>query len=161
MMQGECSDYCSRTKPTVVAPKQKCGQPGGRPPENSTRRLVDLFLHRGELQLRLCQRLNDKHFGGLRAQVARCRHLAHKEILGAFQHFLLAEGEGFAPAEGYEALKDYGYFEERTRAHALGVLLESMFPVVVRVEFSFFEKTQHLRRVVGTYYRSEANRERV
>jgi len=122
------------------------------PAGNSTPRLVDLLLHRGELQLRLCERLNDKHFGGLRGQVARRRHLAHKEILGAFQHFLLAEGEGFAPAEGYEALKDYSYLEERTRAHALGVLLESMFPVVVRVEFSFFEKTQHLRRVVASAF---------
>src|SRR6516162_3261601 len=123
--------------------------------------LVNLLLHRGELQLGLRQRLYNEHLSGFRRQVARRRHFAHQEILGTFEHFLFAEGEGLAATEGDEALEDYGHLEERTRAHALGVLLESMFPVVVRVEFSLFEKTQYLRRVVGTYYRSEANRERI
>jgi len=71
-------------------------------------------------------------------------HFADEEVLRAFEHFLFAEGKGLGAAEGNEALQDDGDFEERTSAHALGILFEAVLPVVMRVELASLEEAKDL-----------------
>jgi len=115
-----------------------------RPYKGKRERLFEFFGHHGELQLGLGEGLDDDGFGAFRGGIASGGHFADEEILGAFEHFLFAEGERLAAAEGNQALEDDGDFEEGAGAHALGVLLEAVFPVVMRVEFAFFEEAKNL-----------------
>ena len=121
-------------------------------------KLLELFRHQRKLQLRLRQRLHYQAFRGLRRRISRCRHLAHQQILGALQHFLFAEGKRLAPAERNEALEDYGYFQEGTRAHALGIFFEPVLPVVVRIQLALLQESQHLGRIVGSNDCSQSDR---
>lgn len=70
-----------------------------RPPGEEE--LFELFGHYRELQLGLRKRLDNDGFGAFRGGVARRGHFADQKILRAFQHFLFAEGERLAAAEGY------------------------------------------------------------
>ncbi len=120
-------------------------------------KLFEFFGHYRELQLGLGQGLDDDGLGAFRGGVARGGHLADEKILRAFEHFLFAEGEGLAAAEGNEALEDDGDFEEGTGAHALGVFLEAVLPVVVRVEFALFEEAKDFDGFRGTNHGTKAN----
>ena len=105
-------------------------------------KLFEFFDHYGELQLGLGERLDDDGFGAFRGGVAGRGHLADEEVLRAFEHFLFAEGERLAAAEGNETLQDDGDFEEGSSAHALGILFEAVLPVVMRIKFAGFEEAQ-------------------
>ncbi len=74
--------------------------------------LFKFFGHHRERELGFGERLDDSSFGVFGTGVARSGHLANEEVLGAFEHFLFAEGEGLASAEGNETLEDDGDFEE-------------------------------------------------
>ena len=117
----------------------------------------EFFGHDGELELGFGEGFYDDGLGAFRGGVAGSGHFADKEVLRAFQHFLFAEGEGLAAAEGHEALEDDGDFEERPGAHALRILFEAVFPVVVRVEFALFEETKNFRGFNGTNNGTKAN----
>jgi hypothetical protein len=119
--------------------------------------LFKLFGHHGKRKLGLGQRLDDGGFGVFGRGVPGSGHLANEEVLGAFEHFLFAEGEGLAAAEGNETLEDDGDFEEGPGAHALRVFLEAMFPVVMRVKFAGFEKAQDFAGFRGTNDGTKAN----
>jgi len=134
------------------------------PPEKAapTRaRLFEFFGHDGELELGLGKRLHDNGFGAFRGGVTGSGHFADEEILRAFEHFLFAEGERLAAAEGDEALQDDGDFEEGPGAHTLGVLLEAVFPIVMRVEFALLEEAKDFGCVIGTNDGTKANGLRV
>ena len=122
-------------------------------------KLFEGFGHDRELQLGFSERLYDDRFGAFRGGVARGGHFTDEKILGALEHFLFAEGEGFAAAEGNETLENDGYFEEGTGAHAFGVLFEAVLPVVMRIEFAFFEEAQNLGGLGGTNYGTKTNGE--
>jgi hypothetical protein len=109
------------------------------------------------LELGFGQGLDDDGFCAFRSGVAGRGHFADEQVLRAFEHFLFAEGERLAAAEGNETLEDDGDFEERSGAHALGVFLEAVFPVVVRVEFAGFEEAEDFRRLRGTDDGTKAN----
>ncbi len=94
------------------------------------------------MKLGFGQGFYDGGLGVFRGGVAGSGHLADEQVLRAFQHFLFAERERLAAAEGNETLEDDGDFEEGPGAHALGVFLEAVFPVVVRIEFACFEEAQ-------------------
>src|SRR6267143_1856384 len=64
---------------------------------------------------------------------------------------------GLAAAEGNETLEDDGDFEEGSGAHALGVLLEAVLPVVMRVEFALLEETKNFGGFDGTNDGAKAN----
>jgi hypothetical protein len=128
-----------------------------RAPTVGGRKLLEFFGHYGELELGFGEGLDDDGLGAFRGGVARGGHFADEEVLGALEHFLFAEGERFAAAEGNQALEDDGDFEESTRAHALGVLFEAVLPVVVRIEFAGFEEAEDFGRFVGTNDRSKTN----
>ena len=119
-------------------------------PYKRTKKLFEFFGHYRELKLGLGEGLNNGGFCAFRSSVAGSGHFADEQVLRAFEHFLFAEGEGLAAAEGNEALKDDGDFEERPGAHALGVFLEAVLPVVVRVEFALFEETKDFGGFNGT-----------
>ncbi len=119
--------------------------------------LFKFFGHDGKSELGLGQGLYDGGLGVFGAGVAGSGHFADEEVLRAFQHFLFAEGERFAAAEGNETLEDDGDFEEGPGAHALGVFLEAVFPVVMRVEFAGFEKAQDFAGFRGTNNGTKAN----
>jgi hypothetical protein len=119
--------------------------------------LFEFFGHYRELELGFGQGLDDDGFGAFRGGVARGGHFADQEILRAFQHFLFAEGEGLAAAEGNETLEDDGDFEEGPGAHALGVFLEAVFPVVMRVELTLFEEAKDFGGFRGTNHGAKAN----
>ncbi len=119
--------------------------------------LVHFLLHYRELQLGFGQRLDDETLGVFRSKITGSGHLANEEILGALEHFLFAEGEGLAAAEGDEAFENNSHFQERTRAHALGVLLETMFPVMMRIELASLEEAEHLDGIVGANDRTKTN----
>ncbi len=112
--------------------------------------LFKFFGHHRERELGLGQGLDDRGFGVFGRGVSGSSHLADEEVLGAFEHFLFAKGEGLVAAEGNETLEDDGDFEEVPGAHALRVFLEAVFPVVMRVEFAGFEKAQDLAGFRGT-----------
>src|SRR5258708_30902098 len=78
-------------------------------------------------------------------------------MVGALQDFLFAEGKRLAPAEGNQTFEDYGDFQEGTRAHALGIFLEPMLPIVVRIQLALLQESQHLSRVVRTNYGSQSD----
>lgn len=120
-------------------------------------KLLEFFGHYRELQLGFGQGLNDDGFGAFRGGVARGGHLTDEKILRAFEHFLFAEGEGLAAAERNETLEDDGDFEEGTGAHALGVFLEAVLPVVVRIEFALFEEAKDFDGFRGTNHGAKAN----
>ena len=119
--------------------------------------LIEFLGQHRELQLGLGQRLDHDGFRAFGGSVARGSHFAHQEILGALEHFLFAEGERLAATERYEALEDYSDFEEGSGAHALGVFLEAMFPVVMGVELALLEEAQNLARLRGTNYGTKAH----
>ncbi len=109
------------------------------------------------MELGLCERLDDGGFCAFRGGVAGSGHFTDQQVLRAFEHFLFAEGEGLAAAEGNETLEDDGDFEEGPGAHALGVLFEAVLPIVMRVEFALFEETKNFGGFHGTNYRTKAN----
>lgn len=119
--------------------------------------LFELFGHDGELELGLGERLDHDGLGAFRGGVARGGHFADQEVLGALEHFLFAEGEGLAAAEGNETLEDDGDFEEGPGAHALGVFLEAVLPIVVRVELAGFEEAKDFGGFCGTNNGTKAN----
>ena|ERR1700722_5988031 len=119
--------------------------------------LLEFFGHHRELQLGFGQGLDDDGFCTFSSGVARGGHFTDEKILRALEHFLFAEGEGFAAAEGNETLEDDGDFEEGTGAHTLGVFLEAVFPVVVRVELAPFEEAKDFGGFRGTDYGTKAN----
>jgi hypothetical protein len=123
--------------------------------------LLEFFGEDGELELGLGERLNHGGLGVFRGGVARRCHFADEEVLRSFEHFLLAEGERLAAAEGNETLEDDGDFEEGPGAHAFGVLFEAVLPVVVRVKFAFFEEAQDLGGFRRTNNGTKANGHRV
>src|SRR5262249_33896596 len=118
--------------------------PGRCENEVWTAELLKLLRHDGELQLGLGERLDHQAFGQFGGGVLGGSHFADEQVLGSLQHFLFTEGEGLAAAEGNEALEDGGDFNQRSRAHALGILLEAMLPVRMRVKFALFEEAQDL-----------------
>jgi len=132
-----------------------------RAPTKTEPRLLELFGHYGELQFGFGEGLDYRGFGVLCGGVAGGGHLADQEVLGAFQHFLFAEGEGLAGAERNEALEDYGDFEERSGAHALGILFEAVLPVMMAIELALFEETENFSRIGGANYGAEADDHRV
>ena len=113
------------------------------------------------MELGLGERLDDGGFCAFRSGVAGSGHFADEQVLRAFEHFLFAEGEGLAAAEGNEALEDDGDFEEGPGAHALRVFLEAVLPVVVRVEFAGFEEAKDFGGFRGTNHGTKANSHRV
>jgi hypothetical protein len=119
--------------------------------------LFEFFGEDGELELGFGEGFDDGGLGGFGSGVAGGGHFADEQILGALEHFLFAEGEGLTGAEGNETLEDDSDFEEGSGAHALGVLFEAMFPVVVRVEFALFEKAENFGGLVGTDDGAKAN----
>src|SRR5215467_10652959 len=121
-------------------------------------RLLELFRHHRELQFGLGEGFDDHALGAFGGGVLGGSHLADEQVLRALQHFLFAEGEGLAAAEGNEALKDGGDFNQRSRAHALGILLEAMLPVRMRVQFALFEEAQDLVGFIRANHRPEAHR---
>src|SRR5260370_14321107 len=122
-----------------------------------TGKLFEFLGEDGELELRFGQGLYDGGLGVFGGGVARRCHFADEEVLRAFEHFLFAEGEGLAAAEGNETLEDDGDFEEGPGAHALGVLFEAVLPVVMRVEFSRFEEAQDFSGFRGAYDGAQTN----
>ena len=119
--------------------------------------LFKFFGHHRERELGFGERLDDGGLGVFRGGVAGSSHLANEEVLGAFEHFLFAEGERLAAAEGNETLEDDGDFEEGPGAHALRVFLEAVLPVVMRVEFAGFEEAQDFAGFRGTNHGTKAN----
>jgi hypothetical protein len=119
--------------------------------------LFKFFCHYRKRELGLGEGLDDNGFGAFRGGVAGSGHLADEQVLRAFQHFLFAEGEGLAPAEGNQTLEDDGDFEEGPGAHALRILLEAVLPVVMRVEFSRFEEAQDFGGFRGANDGTQAN----
>src|SRR5689334_601326 len=132
----------------VRAPSRESSQPrktkaprpgrGAAKSKSAKAALFELFGDYWELQLGLGEGLYDQAFGQFGGGVLGGSHFADEQVLGALEHFLFAEGEGLAAAEGNEALEDAGNFNERPCAHALGVLLEAVLPVRMRVEFALF-----------------------
>src|SRR5690349_15871740 len=106
--------------------------------------LLEFFRDHRELQFGLGEGLDNHPLGAFGGGVFGGSHFADQQVLGALQHFLFTEGEGLAAAEGNEALEDGGDFNQRSRAHALGVLLEAVLPVRMRVQFALFQEAQDL-----------------
>src|SRR5260370_10362287 len=117
--------------------------PQGKEVPRRRQGLFELFGHYGEGELGFGARLDNGGLGVFGGGVAGSSHLADEEVLRAFEHFLFAEGERLAAAEGNEALEDDGDFEEGPGAHALRVFLEAVLPIVMRVEFALFEEPQN------------------
>ncbi len=137
-------------------PKKK-GAAALRPTKAKVRGLFEFFGHYGELELGFGEGLDDGGLGVFGSGVAGSGHLADEQILRAFQHFLFAEGERLAAAEGNETLEDDGDFEESSGAHALGILFEAVLPVVMRVELAGFEEAQDFGGFRGTNNGTKAN----
>src|SRR5215472_17902192 len=125
-----------RARSTCPLGKKSCRK--GR----KTSQLLKLLRHNGDLQLGLGERLYNQALGQFGSGVLGGGHFADEQVLGALEHFLFTEGEGLAAAEGNEALQNGGDFNERPRAHALGVLLKAVLPIRMRVEFALFEEAQ-------------------
>ena len=123
--------------------------------------LLKFFGHNRERELGFGEGLDHGSLGVFGGGVAGRRHLADEQVLRAFEHFLFAEGEGLAAAEGNETLEDDGDFEEGPGAHALGVLFEAVLPVVMRVEFALFEEAQDFGGFRRTNNGTKANGHRV
>ena len=144
-----------------MAQKQKAGSqkscPQGKKVPRRRQGLFEFFGHNGKRELGLSEGLDDGGLGVFSASVAGSSHLADEEVLGAFEHFLFAEGERFAAAEGNETLEDDGDFEERPGAHALRILFEAVLPVVMRVEFAGFEEAKDFGGFRGTNDGTKAN----
>src|SRR6202171_6291048 len=140
--------------------KKKAGSrscPPGKEVPLRRQGLFEFFGEDGELELCFGQGLYDGGLGVFGGGVARRCHFTDKEVLRAFEHFLFAEGEGLAAAEGNETLEDDGDFEEGTGAHALGVFLEAVFPVVVRVELALFKEAKDFCGFRVTNHGTKAN----
>src|SRR5712692_8703852 len=139
--------------------RKKEGRGGAAPlqREKDTNELFEFFGHQGELELGLGEGLDNGGLGVFGGSVAGSSHLADEQVLGAFEHFLFAEGERLAAAEGNETLEDDGDFEEGPGAHALGVLFEAVLPVVMRVEFAPLEEAKDFAGFNGTNNRAKAN----
>jgi hypothetical protein len=119
------------------------------------------FLHLRELQLCFRQGFHDKPLRVFGSEVASGGHFTDQEILGPLEHFLFAEGERLATAEGNQTFEDDGDFEEGTGAHALGIFLEAVFPVVMGIELAFFEEAKDFACVGGADDGSKTNRRRI
>ena len=140
--------------------KKRAAKKAARQGKEAPRRrrgLFKFFGHYGELELGFGQGLYDGGLGVFGGGVARSSHLADEQVLRAFEHFLFAEGERLAAAEGNETLEDDGDFEEGASAHALRVFLEAVFPVVMRIKFAGFEKAQDFAGLRGTNNGTKAN----
>ena len=87
----------------------------------TTKSLVRLRLGQvlRHLQTSLGQRLNHRRLRVLFRGVPGGSKLADQQILGPFQHLLLAEGKWFGPAQCHQSLQHCGYFHQRSGAHAL------------------------------------------
>ncbi len=129
--------------------------------KNAVTKLLEFFGQDGKLQLGLGQGFDDDGFGALRSGIAGGGHLADEKVLRAFEHFLFAEGERLAAAEGDKAFEDDGDFEEGTGAHALGILLEAVLPVGMRVEFALFEEAKDFAGFIGANDGTKANCSRI
>src|SRR5713226_1484251 len=154
------SEWRKRSKRRGPRETKKAGSRSCPPGKEVPRRrqgLFKLFGHYRKRELGFGQRLYDGSLGVFRRGVAGRSHLAHQKVLRAFEHFLFAEGERLAAAEGNETLKDDGDFEEGPGAHALGVLFEAVLPVVMRVEFAGFEEAKNFGGFSGTNNGSKAN----
>src|SRR5713226_2285852 len=154
------SEWRKRSKRRGPRETKKAGSRSCPPGKEVPRRrqgLFKFFGHYWERELGLGERLYDGSFGVFRGGVAGSSHLADQQVLRAFEHFLFAEGERLAAAEGNQTLEDDGDFEEGPGAHALGVFLEAVFPVVMRVEFARFEKAQDFAGFRGTNDGTKAN----
>src|SRR6202171_3455215 len=140
-------------------PGERTKKRGAAPlrPYKENKKLFEFFGHYRELKLGLGEGLDDGGFCAFRSSVAGSGHFADEQVLRAFEHFLFAEGEGLAAAEGNETLEDDGDFEEGPSAHALGVLFEAVLPVVMRVEFAGFEEAQNFAGFRGTNNGTKAN----
>src|SRR5205809_1133344 len=140
--------------------KTKAPRPGRGADKSKSAKaaLFELFGDHGKLQLGLGEGLDDHPLGAFGGGVLGGSHFADEQVLCALEHFLFAEGEGLAAAEGNEALEDGGDFNERPRAHALGVLLEAMLPVRMRVEFALFEEAQDFHGFIRANDGTKANR---
>src|SRR5258708_4213287 len=138
----ECSGHCKVARTTKKAGSFEEAARQGKEVPRRRQGLFKLFGHYGKRELGFGQGLDDGGLGVFGSGVAGSSHLADEEVLRAFQHFLFAEGKRLAAAEGNETLEDDGDFEEGPGAHSLRILFEAVFPVVVRVEFAGFKKTQ-------------------
>src|SRR5882757_8361547 len=151
ILTAVCNDW-----PRIKKAGSRSCPPGKEVPRRR-QGLFKLFGHYRKRELGFGERLYDGGLGVFRGGVARSSHLANEEVLRAFQHFLFAEGERLAAAEGNETLEDDGHFEEGPGAHALRILFEAVFPVVVRVEFAGFKKAQYFAGFCGTNDGTKAN----
>ena len=75
--------------------------------------------------------------------VAGHGQFADQQVAGPLQHLLLAEGERLGLVEGDQVLQHAGHFEERSGAHALGVLFEAVLPVSVGADSADRKQVQH------------------
>src|SRR5260370_14502205 len=140
--------------------QEKAGSRSCPPGKEEPRRrqgLFKFFGHNGKRELGFGEGLDEGGLGVFGGGVAGRSHLANEEVLGAFEHFLFAEGERLVAAEGNETLEDDGDFEEGPGAHALGVLFEAVLPVVMRVEFAPLEEAKDFAGFNGTNNRAKAN----
>ena len=128
---------------------------------SAAQELFEFLGHYGKLELCFGERPHDDGLGAFRSGVAGSSHFADEEVLRALEHFLFAEGKRLGAAERNEALQDDGDFEERTGAHALGILFEAVFPVVMRVELASLEEAKDFGGVIGTNDSAKANCQRV
>jgi len=123
------------------------------------RKLFDGFRDDGELEFGFGQGLDDDGFGAFRGSIAGSGHFADEEILGAFEHFLFAEGKRFTAAEGHQTLENYSDLEEGAGTHALRILLEAVFPVRMTIELSLFEEAEDFAGFGGADNGAKANRD--
>src|SRR5713101_5752022 len=86
--------------------------PPGKEVPRRRQGLFKLFGHYRKRELGFGERLYDGGLGVFGGGVAGSSHLADEQVLRAFKHFLFAEGERLAAAEGNEPLEDDGDFEE-------------------------------------------------
>src|SRR5216683_3891749 len=158
------SEWRKRSKRRGPRETKKAGSRSCPPGKEVPRRrqgLFKFFGHYWERELGFGQGLYDGGLGVFRRGVAGRSHLADQQVLRAFEHFLFAEGERFAAAEGDQTLEDDGDFEEGTGTHSFGIFLEAVFPVVVRVELAFFEEAKDFACVGGADDGTKTNRRRV
>jgi hypothetical protein len=89
--------------------------------------------------------------------VAGHGEFADEEVAGALKHLLLAEGKRLGLVEGDQALEDSGNFEQRAGAHAVGILLEAVFPVGGAEVFGDGEKIENLLHLAVANHAANAD----
>src|SRR5215469_13855542 len=102
------------------------------------------------LQLGFRESPSNVDFNILLGGVAHGGELTNQQELCALEHFLFAEGERFCAAERDETLQNRGNFHQGTGAHAIGILFEAVFPIMVRGGAAFLEVAQNFAGLVGT-----------